>query len=169
MTEVDTERPRWVGADRVLAVLVKPATLPRGCTLDEIAGPLGQNEATVHHALATLGRTRKEGSATARSTGARSAPLAEVHELLKTARRHCYAVDDQGNEHIVNCLALPPSLGPAIEPADAISIRGDLINTGTPPGVGVGSPPPLWLQPADVMELGIDGLGVRPQKILGPR
>ncbi|MGN6742757.1 MAG: fumarylacetoacetate hydrolase family protein, partial [Amnibacterium sp.] len=36
---------------------------------------------------------------------------------------------------------------------------GDLINTGTPPGVGMGFTPPVWLQPGDVMELGIDGLG----------
>ena len=31
---------------------------------------------------------------------------------------------------------------------------GDLINTGTPPGVGMGFDPPVWLQPGDVMELG---------------
>ena len=36
---------------------------------------------------------------------------------------------------------------------------GDLINTGTPPGVGMGFDPPIWLQPGDVMELGIDGAG----------
>jgi hypothetical protein len=35
---------------------------------------------------------------------------------------------------------------------------GDLINTGTPPGVGIGFKPPVFLQPGDVMELGIDGL-----------
>jgi 2-keto-4-pentenoate hydratase/2-oxohepta-3-ene-1,7-dioic acid hydratase in catechol pathway len=28
---------------------------------------------------------------------------------------------------------------------------GDLINTGTPPGVGMGFKPPVWLQPGDVM------------------
>ena len=36
---------------------------------------------------------------------------------------------------------------------------GDLINTGTPPGVGLGMKPPVWLQPGDVMTLGIDGSG----------
>ena len=36
---------------------------------------------------------------------------------------------------------------------------GDLINTGTPPGVGMGHRPQVWLQPGDVVELGIDGLG----------
>jgi 2,4-diketo-3-deoxy-L-fuconate hydrolase len=46
---------------------------------------------------------------------------------------------------------------------------GDLINTGTPPGVGMGLTPPVWLQPSDVMELGIQGLGVQRQKVLEPR
>jgi 2,4-diketo-3-deoxy-L-fuconate hydrolase len=46
---------------------------------------------------------------------------------------------------------------------------GDLINTGTPPGVGMGFSPPVWLQPGDVMELGIKGLGTQRQNVLGPR
>jgi 2-keto-4-pentenoate hydratase/2-oxohepta-3-ene-1,7-dioic acid hydratase in catechol pathway len=46
---------------------------------------------------------------------------------------------------------------------------GDLINTGTPPGVGMGHTPPIWLQPGDVMELGITGLGSQRQRVLGPR
>jgi 2,4-diketo-3-deoxy-L-fuconate hydrolase len=46
---------------------------------------------------------------------------------------------------------------------------GDLINTGTPPGVGMGFTPPVWLQPGDVMELGITGLGSQRQNVLGPR
>jgi 2-keto-4-pentenoate hydratase/2-oxohepta-3-ene-1,7-dioic acid hydratase in catechol pathway len=46
---------------------------------------------------------------------------------------------------------------------------GDLINTGTPPGVGLGFVPPVWLQPGDVMELGIEGLGSQRQHVLGPR
>jgi 2-keto-4-pentenoate hydratase/2-oxohepta-3-ene-1,7-dioic acid hydratase in catechol pathway len=46
---------------------------------------------------------------------------------------------------------------------------GDLINTGTPPGVGMGLEPPVWLQPGDVMELGISGLGRQRQTVLAPR
>lgn len=46
---------------------------------------------------------------------------------------------------------------------------GDLINTGTPPGVGMGCTPPTWLQPGDVMQLGIDGLGSQRQVVLAPR
>jgi 2-keto-4-pentenoate hydratase/2-oxohepta-3-ene-1,7-dioic acid hydratase in catechol pathway len=42
---------------------------------------------------------------------------------------------------------------------------GDLINTGTPPGVGLGLTPPVWLQPGDVMELGMDNLGTQRQVV----
>ena len=42
---------------------------------------------------------------------------------------------------------------------------GDLINTGTPPGVGLGMRPPTYLAPGDVMELGIDGLGTQRQRL----
>lgn len=41
---------------------------------------------------------------------------------------------------------------------------GDIISTGTPPGVGMGQNPPLYLKPGDVMELGIAGLGVQQQR-----
>jgi 2-keto-4-pentenoate hydratase/2-oxohepta-3-ene-1,7-dioic acid hydratase in catechol pathway len=46
---------------------------------------------------------------------------------------------------------------------------GDLIDTGTPPGVGMGLDPQVWLAPGDVMELGIDGLGTQRQTMVGPR
>lgn len=46
---------------------------------------------------------------------------------------------------------------------------GDLINTGTPPGVGMGFDPQIWLRAGDVMELGIDGLGRQRQSVLAPR
>ncbi|MBB6552617.1 fumarylacetoacetate hydrolase family protein [Nonomuraea rubra] len=46
---------------------------------------------------------------------------------------------------------------------------GDLINTGTPPGVGMGHDPQIWLQPGDVMELGIEGLGSQRQQVIAPR
>ncbi|MGW5569899.1 fumarylacetoacetate hydrolase family protein [Nocardia thailandica] len=46
---------------------------------------------------------------------------------------------------------------------------GDLINTGTPPGVGMGHTPPIWLREGDVMELHIEGLGHQRQRVLGPR
>ena len=36
---------------------------------------------------------------------------------------------------------------------------GDLIFTGTPPGVGMARKPPVWLQPGDIVEVEIDGLG----------
>ncbi len=43
---------------------------------------------------------------------------------------------------------------------------GDLINTGTPPGVGLGLKPPVFLSVGDVMELGIDGLGTQRQHLV---
>lgn len=43
---------------------------------------------------------------------------------------------------------------------------GDLINTGTPPGVGLGMIPPTYLAVGDVMELGIDQLGIQRQRIV---
>jgi 2,4-diketo-3-deoxy-L-fuconate hydrolase len=43
-------------------------------------------------------------------------------------------------------------------------LPGDVISTGTPPGVGLGMNPPLYLKEGDVMELGIDGLGTSKQK-----
>ena len=44
---------------------------------------------------------------------------------------------------------------------------GDVITTGTPPGVGMGmKPTPQYLQPGDVITLGIDGLGAQKQKVV---
>jgi 2,4-didehydro-3-deoxy-L-rhamnonate hydrolase len=44
---------------------------------------------------------------------------------------------------------------------------GDLITTGTPPGVGMGvKPEPRYLQQGDVMRLGIEGLGEQTQKVI---
>ena len=42
---------------------------------------------------------------------------------------------------------------------------GDLISTGTPPGVGMGMKPPVFLKPGDVMELEIEGLGRQRQTL----
>jgi len=43
---------------------------------------------------------------------------------------------------------------------------GDIISTGTPPGVGMGQNPPLYLKPGDKMKLGIEGLGEQYQKTI---
>ena len=42
-------------------------------------------------------------------------------------------------------------------------LPGDVISTGTPAGVGLGMNPQVYLKPGDVVELGIDGLGVAKQ------
>ena len=44
---------------------------------------------------------------------------------------------------------------------------GDVITTGTPPGVGLGMKPPLFLKKGDVMTLGIEGLGEQRQDVVG--
>ena len=43
---------------------------------------------------------------------------------------------------------------------------GDLITTGTPPGVGLGMKPPLFLKPGDIMRVGIEGLGEQKQAVM---
>ena len=43
---------------------------------------------------------------------------------------------------------------------------GDVISTGTPPGVGMGMKPPQYLKPGDVVELGMEGLGTQKQTFL---
>jgi 2,4-didehydro-3-deoxy-L-rhamnonate hydrolase len=46
-------------------------------------------------------------------------------------------------------------------------LPGDIIATGTPPGVGLGvKPNPLFLKPGDVMTLGIEGLGEQKQRVV---
>jgi 2,4-didehydro-3-deoxy-L-rhamnonate hydrolase len=60
-----------------------------------------------------------------------------------------------GVAHIVSYLSRFMTLNP-----------GDLITTGTPPGVGMGAKPnPIYLKPGDVMRLGIDKLGEQQQTV----
>jgi len=57
-----------------------------------------------------------------------------------------------GVAHLVSYLSRFMSLQP-----------GDVISTGTPPGVGMGQKPPVFLRAGQVMRLGIDGLGMQTQ------
>jgi len=43
---------------------------------------------------------------------------------------------------------------------------GDIISTGTPPGVGLGQKPPVYLRPGNVITLGIEGLGKQRQVVV---
>ena len=45
-------------------------------------------------------------------------------------------------------------------------LPGDIISTGTPPGVGLGLDPPVYLKEGDLVELGIDQLGSSAQKVV---
>ncbi|HUS53503.1 MAG TPA: fumarylacetoacetate hydrolase family protein [Thermohalobaculum sp.] len=60
-----------------------------------------------------------------------------------------------GIAHIVSYISQFMTLNP-----------GDVIPTGTPPGVALGMKPPRWLKPGDVVELGIEGLGKQRQTVL---
>ena len=60
-----------------------------------------------------------------------------------------------GVAHIVAYLSRFMSLEP-----------GDVISTGTPPGVGLGQKPPVYLKGGEVMRLGIEGLGTQTQKVV---
>ena len=60
-----------------------------------------------------------------------------------------------GVAHLVSYLSRFMSLHP-----------GDVISTGTPPGVGLGQKPPRYLKPGDVVELGIEGLGQQRQDVI---
>jgi 2-keto-4-pentenoate hydratase/2-oxohepta-3-ene-1,7-dioic acid hydratase in catechol pathway len=54
------------------------------------------------------------------------------------------------------------SAGMTLEP-------GDLLATGTPEGVAMGMPSPRWLQPGDVMEAEIEGIGILRNRVVAPR
>ncbi len=60
-----------------------------------------------------------------------------------------------GVAHLVSYLSRFMSLQP-----------GDVISTGTPPGVGMGQKPQKYLRPGNVMRLGIDGLGEQRQEVV---
>jgi 2,4-diketo-3-deoxy-L-fuconate hydrolase len=57
--------------------------------------------------------------------------------------------------HVVSYLSRFMSLHP-----------GDIISTGTPPGVGMGQKPPKYLRPGDQIQLGIQGLGEQNQRVV---
>jgi 2-keto-4-pentenoate hydratase/2-oxohepta-3-ene-1,7-dioic acid hydratase in catechol pathway len=63
-----------------------------------------------------------------------------------------------GVAHVVSYLSQFMSLHP-----------GDVISTGTPPGVGMGMKPPRYLKAGDVVELGIEGLGDQKQTFVADR
>jgi 2,4-diketo-3-deoxy-L-fuconate hydrolase len=46
---------------------------------------------------------------------------------------------------------------------------GDVVTTGTPPGVALGMKPPVWLKAGDVMTLTIQGLGAQTSKVVAFR
>ena len=60
-----------------------------------------------------------------------------------------------GVKHLISYLSRFMSLQP-----------GDIISTGTPPGVALGQKPPVYLRPGNKMRLGINGLGEQNQLVV---
>ena len=60
-----------------------------------------------------------------------------------------------GVAHLISYLSRFMSLQP-----------GDVISTGTPPGVGMGQKPPVYLRPGNVIRLGVEGLGEQRQTVV---
>ena len=46
---------------------------------------------------------------------------------------------------------------------------GDVIATGTPPGVGQGMEPPVYLRAGDRLRLSVEGLGIQQQTVIGSK
>ena len=60
-----------------------------------------------------------------------------------------------GVAHLISYLSRFMSLQP-----------GDILSTGTPPGVGLGQKPPVYLRPGNVIRLGVEGLGEQRQTVI---
>jgi 2-keto-4-pentenoate hydratase/2-oxohepta-3-ene-1,7-dioic acid hydratase in catechol pathway len=63
-----------------------------------------------------------------------------------------------GVAHLISYLSRFMSLHP-----------GDIVTTGTPPGVGMGMKPPRFLKPGNTLRLGVDGLGVQTQRVVAEK
>ena len=99
------------------------------------------------HAFVALDRTREKAMVAALSApGATGAPV-DLRELLasRATTRACAGASGAGECYAARGLTLEP---------------GDIIATGTPPGVGYSRKPPEFLKPGDVMETEIVGVGV---------
>jgi 2-keto-4-pentenoate hydratase/2-oxohepta-3-ene-1,7-dioic acid hydratase in catechol pathway len=88
--------------------------------------------------------------------------IAEPHELNLWLRKNGEMKQSSNTRHMI--FRIPElisdiSSGITLEP-------GDIIATGTPEGVGAGRSPPEWLWPGDVIEAGVENIGVLRQPIV---
>ncbi|MDW4910449.1 fumarylacetoacetate hydrolase family protein [Streptomyces sp. ADMS] len=154
---------RLVGSDRVLAVLKELAWYPDGVGLEELTRVIGSPKPTVHRALGAAAETFDPAGPWLATTDED-----EIDDVLaldmwldvdgarrQNANTRTMVFDPYFIvHHLSQFLALEP---------------GDLINTGTPPGVGMGFTPPVRLRPGDAMEFGVARLGSQRRHVPGPR
>lgn len=82
--------------------------------------------------------------------------IADPHKLGVRLRLNGQTMQNSNTEQLIFRIEQVVSYVSAIMTLEP----GDLIFTGTPPGVGMARKPPVWLQPGDQVEVEIDGLGV---------
>jgi 2-keto-4-pentenoate hydratase/2-oxohepta-3-ene-1,7-dioic acid hydratase in catechol pathway len=87
--------------------------------------------------------------------------IADVHDLSIWLEVNGARVQDSSTNQMVHGV---PALVAYVSRFMSLS-PGDIISTGTPPGVGLGMKPPRYLKVGDELALGIQGLGVQRQRI----
>ena len=85
------------------------------------------------------------------------AALSTYHGAIGTPVSYDYLNDERTERELIDFIrnTAPSNLQP-----------GDVISTGTPPGVGMGQKPETYLKSGDKIELGIEGLGVQNQNVV---
>ena len=138
----------------------RPGRFPSGTALDHVLGYTNCNDVSARDFQFADGQwQRGKACDTFCPTGpfiATADEIGDPHKLQIQFRLNGATLQDSSTEQLIfNVPELVSYLSGFItlEP-------GDLILTGTPPGVGFARKPPVYVQPGDVMEVEIAGLGV---------
>ena len=87
----------------------------------------------------------------------------DPHELRISFRLNGETLQDSSTNQLIHRI---PEIIAAL--SESITLEpGDVIATGTPPGVGFARKPPIWVRAGDVMEVEIEGLGVLRNPVKG--
>ena len=93
---------------------------------------------------------------------------AHVHQVAVVRPEEAHAFHQA--LHVLQCLGDQQGLPGGQVDARVVAVRlepGDVIFTGTPPGVGMGRKPPVWLKAGDEVEVEIAGLGILRNPVVG--